>query len=178
MHLDEKTLKSETVYEGVIFTINHDTVELENGNTAIRDVLVHHGGVCVIPVTDKNEIFLVKQFRYPFHTTTREVPAGKLEKGESHAECGKRELLEETGCTCDEYIYLGEMIPTPAYNSEVTYMYMAKGLHFDKQSLDPDEFLDVEKISLSEAVQLVMNGKITDGKTQIAILKAARLLNI
>lgn len=178
MHLDEKTLKSETVYEGVIFTINHDTVELENGNTAIRDVLLHHGGVCVIPVTDENEIFLVKQFRYPFRKTTTEVPAGKLEKGENHAECGKRELLEETGCICDEYIYLGEMLPTPAYNSEVTYMYMAKGLHFDKQNLDPDEFLDVEKIPLSEAVKLVMDGKITDGKTQIAILKAARLLNI
>lgn len=178
MHLDEKTLKSETVYEGVIFTINHDTVELENGNSAIRDVLIHHGGVCVIPVTDENEIFLVKQFRYPFNTATREVPAGKLEKGESHAECGRRELLEETGCICDEYIYLGEMLPTPAYNTEVTYMYMAKGLHFDKQSLDPDEFLDVEKIPLSEAVQLVMDGKITDGKTQIAVLKAARLLNI
>lgn len=178
MHLDEKTLKSETVYEGVIFTITHDTVELENGNTAIRDVLLHHGGVCVIPVTDENEIFLVRQFRYPFRKTTTEVPAGKLEKGENHAECGKRELLEETGCICDEYIYLGEMLPTPAYNSEVTYMYMAKGLHFDKQNLDPDEFLDVEKIPLSEAVRLVMDGKITDGKTQIAILKAARLLNI
>lgn len=178
MHLDEKTINSDTVYEGVIFTITHDTVELENGNTAIRDVLLHHGGVCVIPVTDNNEIFLVKQFRYPFHTTTREVPAGKLEKGENHAECGRRELLEETGCTCDEYIYLGEMLPTPAYNSEVTYMYMAKGLHFEKQSLDPDEFLDVEKVPLAEAVQLVMDGKIRDGKTQIAILKTARILNI
>lgn len=178
MHLDEKTLESSTVYEGVIFTITHDTVELENGNTAIRDVLLHHGGVCVIPVTDNNEIFLVKQFRYPFHTVTREVPAGKLEKGENHAECGKRELLEETGCTCDEYIYLGEMLPTPAYNSEVTHIYMARGLHFEKQSLDPDEFLDVEKIPLSEAVDLVMSGKIRDGKTQVAVLKAARILNI
>ena len=178
MHLDEKTINSDVIYEGVIFTITHDTVELENGKTAIRDVLLHHGGVCVIPVTDNNEIFLVKQFRYPFRTTTREVPAGKLEKGENHAECGRRELLEETGCTCDEYIYLGEMLPTPAYNSEITYMYMAKGLHFEKQNLDPDEFLDVEKIPLADAVQLVMDGKIRDGKTQIAILKTARLLNI
>ncbi len=178
MHLDEKTINSDVIYEGVIFTITHDTVELENGKTAIRDVLLHHGGVCVIPVTDNNEIFLVKQFRYPFRTTTREVPAGKLEKGENHAECGRRELLEETGCICDEYIYLGEMLPTPAYNSEITYMYMAKGLHFEKQNLDPDEFLDVEKIPLAEAVQLVMDGKIRDGKTQIAILKTARLLNI
>lgn len=178
MHLDEKTINSDIIYEGVIFTITHDTVELENGNTAVRDVLLHHGGVCVIPVTDENEIFLVKQFRYPFHTTTREVPAGKLEKGENHAECGRRELLEETGCTCDEYIYLGEMLPTPAYNSEVTHIYMARGLHFEKQNLDPDEFLDVEKIPLAEAVQLVMDGKIRDGKTQIAILKAAKILNI
>ncbi|MBR1592804.1 MAG: NUDIX hydrolase [Ruminococcus sp.] len=178
MHLQEKTLKSDVMYEGVIFTITHDTVELENGNTAIRDVLVHHGGVCVIPVTDNNEIFLVRQFRYPFGTVTTEVPAGKLEKGESHAECGRRELLEETGCTCTEYIYLGEMYPTPAYNSEITHIYLARGLSFEKQSLDPDEFLDVEKIPLSDAVQLVMDGKIKDGKTQVAILKAARILGI
>ena len=178
MHLQENTLKSDVIYEGPIFTITHDTVELENGNQTIRDVLLHHGGVCVIPVTENNEIFLVKQFRYPFRTVTREVPAGKLEKGENHAECGKRELLEETGCTCTEYIYLGEMYPTPAYNSEITHMYLARGLSFEKQNLDPDEFLDVEKISLAEAVQLVMDGKIKDGKTQIVILKAARILGI
>lgn len=178
MHLQEKKISSQTVYEGPIFTITHDTVELENGDTSIRDVLHHNGGVCVIPITDDNEIYLVKQFRYPFSTVTREVPAGKLEKGEDHSECGKRELLEETGCTCTEYIYLGEMLPTPAYDSEITHMYLARGLSFDKQHLDPGEFLDVEKLPLTEAVQLVMDGKIRDGKTQIVILKAARILGI
>ena len=178
MHLKEKTLTSEIRYEGPIFTITHDTAELENGRTAVRDVLLHHGGVCVIPITENNEIFLVKQFRYPFRTVTREVPAGKLEKGEDHSECGKRELLEETGCTCSEYIYLGEMLPTPAYNSEVTYMYLARGLTFTAQNLDPDEFLDVERIPLAGAVKQVMDGTIRDGKTQIAILKAARILGI
>ena len=178
MHLDEKALKSETIYEGPIFTITHDTVELENGNEAIRDVLIHHGGVCVIPVTENNEILMVKQFRYPFRTVTLEVPAGKLEKGEDHAECGKRELLEETGCTCEEYTYLGEMFPTPAYNTEITYMYMARGLSYEKQSLDPDEFLDVVKVPISEAVEKVMDGTIRDGKTQIVILKAARILGL
>lgn len=177
MHLEEKTLKSETVYEGLIFNITHDTVLLENGKTAFRDVLWHHGGVCVIPVTDDNEIYLVKQFRYPFSAALLEVPAGKLEKGESHEVCGRRELLEETGFTCEKLIYLGEMLPTPAYNSEITHMYLAKGLKFTKQSLDEDEFLDVEKMPLSKAVELVMNGKIRDGKTQIAILKAQYLLN-
>lgn len=178
MHLQEKTISSDMIYEGPIFTITHDKAELENNKTAVRDVLHHHGGVCVIPITDNNEIFLVKQFRYPFHTVTREVPAGKLEKGEDHGECGKRELLEETGYACSEYIYLGEMFPTPAYNTEITYMYLAKGLTFSSQNLDPDEFLDVERIPLSEAVKQVMDGTIRDGKTQIAVLKAARILGI
>ena len=178
MHLEEKTIKSETIYEGPIFTITHDTALLENGETAIRDVLWHHGGVCVIPVTEDNEIFLVKQFRYPFRTATREVPAGKLEKGEDHAECGRRELMEETGYSCDEFIYLGEMLPTPAYNSEITHIYLAKGLKCGEQKLDADEFLDVEKIPLADAVKLVMDGTLRDGKTQVAILKAARILGI
>ena len=178
MHLQEKKLTSDVRYEGPIFTITHDTAELENGKTAVRDVLHHHGGVCVIPITENNEIFLVKQFRYPFQTVTREVPAGKLEKGEDHAVCGRRELLEETGYTCSEYVYLGEMLPTPAYNSEVTHMYLAKGLTFSSQNLDPDEFLDVERIPLAEAVKQVMDGTIRDGKTQVTIMKAARILGI
>ena len=178
MHLEEKTLSSETVFEGKIFTITHDTVELENGSTAVRDCLLHHGGVCVLPVTENNEVYLVKQFRYPFRTVTLEAPAGKLEKGEDHAECGRRELLEETGCTCSDYTFIGEMLPTPAYNTEITYMYLARGLSFDKQSLDPDEFLDVVKMPLAEAAERVMDGTIRDGKTQIVLLKAARFLGI
>ena len=81
MHLYEKKLSGETVYQGRIFDITHDMVELENGSISDRDVLHHFGGVCVIPITGNNEIFLVRQFRYPFGEITREVPAGKLEKG-------------------------------------------------------------------------------------------------
>ncbi|MDE6798133.1 MAG: NUDIX hydrolase [Ruminococcus sp.] len=178
MHLQEKTITSNTVYEGRIFTIVHDTAELENGETAIRDVLLHSGGVCVIPVTDNNEIFMVKQFRYPFREVTTEIPAGKLEKGESHYECGRRELVEETGFTCTEYIYLGEIYPTPAYNTEIIHVYLARGLNLKEQNLDDDEFLDVEKIPLTQAVEMVMDGRIKDAKTQIAILKTARILGI
>lgn len=178
MHLHEKTIESKVVYEGPIFTITHDIAELEDGKTAVRDVLHHNGGVCVIPVTDNNEIYLVRQFRYPFSCVTREVPAGKREKDEDPAQCGRRELLEETGCTCAEYIFLGETLPVPAYNSEIIYMYLAKGLTLVQQKLDEGEFLDVEKIPLTEAVQLVMDGRIRDGKTQIAILKAARIIGI
>ncbi|MDY4412899.1 MAG: NUDIX hydrolase [Ruminococcus sp.] len=178
MHLEEKTLSSETIYEGVIFTVKKDSAELENGTVARRDIILHSGGVCVIPVTENNEIFMVKQYRYPFHEITCEVPAGKLNYGENHAECGRRELLEETGCTCREYIYLGEMYPTPAYNSEITHMYLAKGLEYKNQNLDEDEFLDVIKIPLEKALRMVMDNEIKDGKTQIVILKASRLLGI
>lgn len=178
MHLEEKTLSSETIYEGVIFTVKKDSAELENGTVARRDIILHSGGVCVIPVTENNEIFMVRQYRYPFHEITCEVPAGKLNKGENHAECGKRELLEETGCTCSEYIYLGEMYPTPAYNSEITHMYLARGLEYQKQNPDDDEFLDVIKIPLEKALQMVMDNEIKDGKTQLIILKASRLLGI
>lgn len=178
MHLQEKTVTSDTVYQGRIFTIVHDTAELENGQTAIRDVLLHSGGVCVIPVTDNNEIFMVRQFRYPFREVTTEIPAGKLEKGESHYDCGRRELIEETGYTCSEYIYLGEIYPTPAYNTEIIHVYLARGLKLHEQHLDDDEFLDVEKIPLTQAVEMVMDGTIKDAKTQIAILKTARILGI
>ncbi len=178
MHLQEETLSSKTKYEGPIFTVTSDIARLEDGETAIRDVVRHSGGVCVIPVTDDGIIYLVKQFRYPFGTTTLEIPAGKLEKGEFPEDCGRRELTEETGLECREFIFLGEIYPTPAYDTEIIYLYMARKLAPASQKLDGDEFLDVVKMPLHDAVNAVMDGDIKDGKTQIAILKAARILGI
>lgn len=177
MHLEEKTVSSEEIYDGRIFKVTKDTALLENGKEALREVVHHSGGVTIIPITENNEIIMVKQYRYPHHKALLEIPAGKLEKGESHYDAGKRELLEETGCTCSEYEYLGEVLPTPAYVTEVIYMYMAKGLTFSKQNLDSDEFLDVVKIPIEKAAQMVMNGEITDSKTQIGVLKAYYLQN-
>ena len=177
MYLNEKTLSSKTVYEGRIFRVTSDTAELEDGSVAVRDVVRHFGGVCVIPVTENNEIYLVRQFRYPFGETTLEVPAGKLEKGEDHAECGKRELLEETGLVCSEYTYLGGIYPLPAYSTEIIHMYLAKGLEYSGQCTDEDEFLDVVKMPFSDALRMVMDGEIKDAKTQIIILKTAVLMN-
>ncbi len=177
MHLEEKTVSSETVYTGRIFNVTKDTVTLENEKEAQRDVVHHSGGVTVIPLTENNEILMVKQYRYPHHRVMYEIPAGKLEPGENHYDCGKRELLEETGCTCKKYEYVGQVVPTPAYVSEVIHMYMASGLEFSAQHLDEDEFLDVEKIPVKKALDMVMNGEITDSKTQIGVLKTWYLLN-
>ena len=176
MHLEEKMTSSETVYAGRIFKVTHDIVTLEDGREADRDVVHHSGGVCVVPVTDDGQVYLVKQYRYPHKAVTIEVPAGKREPGEDIAECGRRELLEEVGCTCDEYTYLGCLLPTPAYDTEVIHIYMARGLHQEKQDLDDGEFLDVMKVPMSKALEMVMDGRITDAKTQIGLLKADRLL--
>ena len=177
MHLDEKTLNSTLVYKGAILEVYRDTVMLENGKTAGRDVVKHSGGVCVAAVNEENEVYFVKQFRYPHKKALLEIPAGKLEYGENPLDCGMRELREEAGFTADEFIDLGLLYPTPAYDSEIIYMYLAKGLHKAAQDLDDDEFLDVIKIPLDKAVEMVMNGEIEDAKTQLALLKASVLLN-
>lgn len=142
-----------------------------------RDVVHHSGGVCVVPLTKNNTVLMVKQFRYPMQQVTLEVPAGKLEPGENPAECGRRELREEAGRTCRKYTSLGTLFPTPAYDTEVIHMYLARELSEpEAQDLDDEEFLDVTELPLEEAVQMVLRGEIPDAKTQIALLKTYVLL--
>ena len=178
MHLEEKTLSSEQKFDGRVVKLFVDQVELENGTKATREVIKHPGGVCILPLDGDNNVLMVRQFRYPTHRVLLEIPAGKMEYGEDHRECGLRELKEETGCTCDEFTYLGNLIPTPAYDNEVIHMYLARGLHSGEQKLDEDEFLDVEKIPLEKAVEMVMNNEIADAKTQLALLKTKQLLGL
>ncbi len=176
MHLNEKTLESKQVYDGRVVKLFTDKVELENGETVNRDLIKHPGGVCVVPLDEADNVLMVRQFRYGPRQVLLEIPAGKLEYGEDHRECGLRELHEETGCTCDEFTYLGYLVPTPAYDSEIIHMYLARGLHGGEQKLDFDEFLEVEKIPLVKAVEMIMNNEITDAKTQVALLKTKLLL--
>ena len=176
MHLFEKTVESEPIFDGKIIKVKKDKAELENGEVVNRELVVHPGGVCIVPLTDNGEILMVKQFRYPFQTVLTELPAGKLEFGEDHREAGLRELKEETGAVCEKFEYLGVCYPSVAYLTEKIHMYLATGLSFDKQHLDDDEFLDVIKVKLEDAVEMVMNNELPDAKTQCAILKAARLL--
>ena len=108
-----------------------------------------------------------------------EIPAGKLDKGnEDPLDCGKRELEEETGMTAEEYLSLGKMYPSPGYCDEIIHMYLAKGLHPSKQHLDEDEFLEVYKIPFETVLSEILSGQLTDAKTQIAVLKAARILGL
>ncbi len=170
-HLNETQLDSTVLFDGKIIRVEKDTVLLEDGTQAFREVVRHPGGVCILALTDREEVLFVRQFRYPHAVVTMEIPAGKLEYGENPEECGKRELLEECGCTAREFTYLGKLFPTPAYDAEVIHMYLAKGLEYADQHLDEGEFLDVERIPLDEAVRMVIADQYPDAKTQIAILK-------
>lgn len=176
MHLEEKRLSGEQKFDGKVVKLFVDQVELEDGSKAVREVIKHSGGVCVVPINEQNEIYMVRQFRYPFSQVLTEIPAGKLEQGEDHRECGIRELKEEIGARAGRFEYLGCLYPTVAYDTEVIHMYLARDLSFSEQSLDEDEFIDVIKMPFEQAVQLVYDNKLPDAKTQLAILKAKAVM--
>ena len=119
---------------------------------------------------------MVEQYRYPYGEVILEIPAGKRDGNEEPLEGGKRELREETGAVAENYTFLGELYPTPGYCGEVIYMYLATGLSFGETDPDDDEFLNVKKIPLEKAVDMIMKGEIKDAKTQTAILKVERML--
>ena len=172
MNFEEKQLKSEYLYKGKIINLRRDEALLPNGTTALREVVEHPGGVCVAALTDKNEVLMVKQFRYPYSEVILEIPAGKRDhKDENPLECGIRELKEETGATAKNLFFLGKLYPSPGYVGEIIWMYGATDLSFGDTSPDEDEFLDVEKIPLETLVEKIMSGEIKDAKTQTAVLK-------
>ena len=176
MNFEEKTLKVNEVFEGRIITLHVDDIELPDGKKATREVVEHSGGVCVAALTEEKELYFVRQFRYPYKSVLLELPAGKLERGEDPLKAGIRELEEECGVVADEVISLGTIYPTVAYCSEIIYLYAAKGLTKTSQHLDEEEFLAVEKISLDEAVRMVMDGEISDSKTVALVLKVNNLV--
>lgn len=176
MNLEEKQLSYDYKFKGRIINLRVDEALLPNGSTATREVVEHNGGICVVPITEKGEVLMVEQYRYPYSEVVLEIPAGKRDGNEEPLEGGKRELREETGAVAENYTFLGELYPTPGYCGEIIYMYLATGLSYGETDPDEDEFLNLKKIPLKTAVEMIMSGEIKDAKTQAAILKAERLL--
>ena len=177
MELFEKKLDSRQVFDGVVVKLFVDEVELPNGKKSVREIVRHPGAVCVVPVTDQGEVIMVRQFRYAFGQTLLEIPAGKLEPGEDPLKAALRELEEETGTVAEKIEHIGELYTTVAILDEKIQMYLATGLSYKNAHPDEDEFLEVEKIPLNTLVDMVMNGEIRDSKTQVALLKAHKILN-
>ena len=175
--LKEQWVSTEDIFSGVILNVKRDTVELPNGHRTFREIIRHVGAVCVIPITDDGRVVVERQYRYPIDRVITEIPAGKLDSPEEdRLHAAQRELYEETGITADRWTNMGLYYGTPAYSDEKITMYLAQGLHAGEQHLDEDEFLNVQTVPIKELVEDVLSGTITDGKTQIAVLKAAMLL--
>ena len=108
----ETTLESKEIFNGHVIRVTLDTVRLENGDTAYREIVHHHGGACILPVDDEGNVYMVRQFRYALGEEIWELPAGKLEAGEDPFEAAKRELSEECGLTADHFTDLGVLYAT------------------------------------------------------------------
>ena len=171
MNIKEKTVESNLVYDCPVFKVYEDVSLLPNGREASRNWVKHNGGSGVLPITKDGDVILVEQYRYGVRGVTLEIPAGKLEAGEDPAECALRELREEVGGKTNELISLGCLAATPAYDSEIIYIFMAECDELVEQCPDEDEFLNIHRVPFDTAVEMVMDGTITDSKTQIAILK-------
>lgn len=177
--LTETYLRTEEIYDGRILHVQKDYVKLPNGHESSRELIRHVGAVGIVPLTDDGQVVVERQFRYPINQVMTEIPAGKLDSlHEDRLSAAKRELKEETGLTADEWIELGLYYPACAYTDEKITLYLARGLHQGDQKLDDDEFLHIVKRPLGQLVDEVMAGEITDGKTQVGILKTARLLKL
>lgn len=175
--MKEKTLQEHVVFDGRLIRVHVDEVVLENGVPAQREIVDHPGGVSVAVLTDKNELLFVRQFRCPYKEELLELPAGKLERGEDPFEAVRREQLEETGTTGKNYVSLGNVYPTPGYCGEIIRLWACRvDQDTGELSLDPDEFLHNLRIPLEEAVEMVLSNQIPDSKTQIGILKTAKLV--
>ena len=177
MNLRETPVEQQIQYEGRIIRLRVDKAQLPNGKIATREVVEHNGGVCIAALTEQQELLFVRQFRYPYQEVVLELPAGKIDKGEEPRACGKRELTEETGASAQQYRSLGRLYPSPGYCGEVIHLFLATGLSFGRMNLDEDEFLEVERIPLEKAVQMVLDNEVPDAKTQVAVLKTWALLH-
>lgn len=176
MELIEKTLKENEIFTGRVLHFHVDEVQLTNGRTSTRECVDHPGGVSVAVLTNKNELLFVRQFRYPYKEVVLETPAGKLEKGEDPFEAMKREQKEETGTTGSGYLDLGKLYPSPGYCNEIIHLYACRAQSYGATDFDEDEFLELERIPIEKAVEMVMNNQIYDAKTQVLVLKTAQLL--
>ena len=172
----EKQITTKTVYTGRIVNVRNDVAELHDGSHVPREVVEHPGGVAIVPLTARGEVLMVRQYRYPMEEELLEIPAGKLEACEDHADCARRELSEETGCTAGTLLYLGPIYPSPGFSREILHIYLATDLEYGEMHLDEGEFLSVEAVPLSELVDRIMSGELRDGKTIIGILKAEKHL--
>ena len=167
-HLREERISGEDIYGGIFLKMKRDKIALPNGEEAVREYLTHPGAVAIVAILDDGRVLLERQYRYPIAKACIEIPAGKLEIGEDHLLCAKRELEEETGYTAKKWSYIRRIHPVISYSTELIDIYLAEDLVPGKSHLDDEEFLDVFAAPLEQLIGWVEDGEITDVKTTIS----------
>ena len=177
MDKEEKRLNSELIYKGRVISVSKDVVSCPNGNTSIREIVHHRGGVGILFKLGDKFVF-EKQYRYAFNEEIIEIPAGKLEEGEIPLPAAERELVEETGYRPIEMVHLGDMYPTVGYSNEVIHLYYCEKASKEERHLDNDECIELFTLSLEEIEKLIADNVIRDSKTIAAVyLYKTKILN-
>jgi ADP-ribose pyrophosphatase len=164
----------EEIYRGSVISLALEDHRLPDGRRARFEIVRHSGGAAVLPLLPGGRVVLIRQFRPAAGGMVLEVPAGRLEGEESPESCIGRELQEETGYSAGKLEKLGEMLTTPGYSDEVVHLFAASELTAVERSPEPDEFIEMVILPLAEALEMVCNGEISDGRTQLALLLYAK----
>ena len=176
MIFEEKKIDSERIYEGAILNVRRDRVTAVKGE-AYREIIEHNGAVAIVPIKENGNVVMVEQYRYASGMTVLEIPAGKIDKGETDpAQVAARELREETGYTAENVIYLGNINTSVAYSEEVIHIYAMTGLSEGEQQLDDDEAINVVEYPFAEVCSMAAGGRLIDAKTVAGLLMAKEQL--
>lgn len=168
---EEKTIRSQPIFQGNIISVQVDEVVLPDGNTSTREIVRHPGAVGVIAVTEDKKIVMVEQYRKALERSLLEIPAGKLEPGEDPAVTAERELEEETGYRAGQMKYITSFYTSPGFADEIIHLYYAEHLEKVENPLngDDDEFVELFEVTLDEALQYIHDKRIYDAKTVFAV---------
>lgn len=171
---EEKTLSSESIFEGKIISLRVEEVELPDGKSAKRELIKHSGAVAILAITKENKLIFVKQYRKALDRILVEIPAGRIEVGEEPAVTAKRELEEETGYGANEFSYIQSFATSPGFADEIIHLYLARDLFKIENPADgdEDEFIELLELTIDEAEELVVSNEIYDAKTIFALIFA------
>ena len=176
MIVKEKTISSDRIYTGKTISLKVDTVEIENRGYQKREIVEHPGAVAIVAVTDENKVILIKQFRKPIEQAIWEIPAGKLEIGETPKECALRELKEETGYSAKNIKLIHKFFTSAGFSNQKIYIFLATGLIKGEPNFDEDEIIETYEVDINEVFNMIIKNEIEDAKTTIGILLTKELI--